>query len=119
MPLVFSTENKYAFSVNFRQDFQAQKVSWGWDIRERGEHPRFRANELDILNEDMEFNAFIETIRWFGLKLRFDAENILDITSTRDRIRYTGARDLTAVRFREDQIRTRSFRFAFSVNGSF
>ncbi len=119
MPLVFSTENKYAFSVNFRQDFQAEKVSWGWDIRERGEHPRFRANELDILDEDMEFNAFIETTRWFGLKLRFDAENILDITSTRDRIRYTGARDLTPVRFREDQIRTRSFRFAFSVSGSF
>jgi outer membrane receptor protein involved in Fe transport len=119
MPLVFNIENKYAFSVDFRQDFQTQRVSWGWDIRERGELPRFRANEIDILDEDVEFNAFIETTRWFGLKLRFDAENIFDITSTRDRTRFTGARDLTPVRFREDQIRTRSFRFAFSVSGSF
>ena len=119
MPLMFSTENKYAFSIDYRQDFQEQKVSWGWDIRERGKHPRFRANELDILNEDIEINSFIETTRWFGLKLRFDAENILDLTSTRDRIRYTGARDLTSVRFREEQIRKRSFRLAFSVSGSF
>ena len=119
MPLIFSTENDYAFSIDYRQDFQEQKISWGWDIRERGEHPRFRANELDILDEGMEFNTFIETTRWFGLKIRFDAENILDITSTRDRIRYTGARELTPVLFREEQIRNRSFRFAFSVSGSF
>lgn len=119
MPLIFTTENKYAYSVDFRQDFQAQRISWGWDIRERGEHPRFRANELDILDEGLEFNTFIETTRWFDLKLRFDAENILDITSTRDRIRYIGARELTPVRFREDQIRIRGFRFAFTVNGSF
>ncbi|NNE38829.1 MAG: TonB-dependent receptor, partial [Gammaproteobacteria bacterium] len=119
MPLDFNTENKYAFSVDFRQDFQAQKFSWGWDIRERGEHPRFRANELDILDEGLEFNTFIETTRWFGLKLRLDVENILNMSSTRDRIRYVGARELTPVRFREDQIRTRGFRFAFTVNGSF
>ncbi len=120
MPLIFNIiESKYALSVDFRQDFQAQRFAWGWDIRMRGKRPRFKVNELDIQDEDTEFNIFVETTRFFGLKSNVTFENIFDLTDTRDRTVFVGERDLSAVDFREFRTRQRSFRISFNVSGSF
>jgi hypothetical protein len=118
-PLGFRLENEYAITADFRQDFQALQYSWGWNIRERASRPKFRVDELDILNEGMEMNFFIETTRWFGLKMRFNAENVLDVSDVRDRTRYTGRRSITPVEFNEIRRRVRGFRISFVLSGNF
>jgi len=119
LPLIYRVENEYAITVNFRQDFEAARIAWGWEMRARGERPFFKVNELDVSDEGAEVNTFIETTRWFDTKIRFGAENILDLVETRDRTAFVGERDLSTVDFRELRSRTRGFRVALDVSGSF
>jgi len=118
-PLAFRVENQYAVTVDFRQDFEAAAVAWGWDVRTRGERPIFRVNELDIGDEGVEFNMFVETTRWLGLKVRLVAEDILDAPETRDRTIYEGLRNLSPVDSRELRERFRGVRMALTVSGNF
>jgi outer membrane receptor protein involved in Fe transport len=118
-PLAFRVENQYAVTVDFRQDFEAAAVAWGWDVRTRGERPIFRVNELDIGDEGVEFNMFVETTRWLGLKVRLVAEDILDAPETRDRTIYEGLRNLSPVDSRELRDRFRGVRVALTVSGNF
>jgi len=118
-PLGFRNENKYAISIDYRQDFQNLGYSWGWNINERAERPTFRVNELDILNEGMELNFFIETTRWFNVKMRFNAENVFDTSDIRDRTRFTGRRSLTPVDINELRRRIRGFRISYVLSGNF
>ena len=118
-PLDFETESQYAFAVDFRQDFSAARVAWGWDVRMRGERPIFRVNELDIGDDGTEFNVFIETTRWFDLKVGLIAGNILDAPEKRDRTIYEGLRELSPVESRELRSRFRGFRVDLTVSGNF
>ena len=118
-PLEFRVENEYAIAVDFRQDFEAARVAWGWDVRTRGERPIFRVNELDIGDDGTEFNVFIETTRWLDLKIHFVAGNILDAPETRDRTIYEGLRDLSPVESQELRSRFRGVRVDLTVSGNF
>ncbi|MEN8260624.1 MAG: TonB-dependent receptor, partial [Pseudomonadota bacterium] len=118
-PLAFDGENKYAFTIDFRQDFKAQRLAWGWDLRTRAEHPLFKVNELDILDEDVEFNVFVETTRWLGLKIRLHGQNLLNSSQLRDRTVFVGQRGLSSVDFRELEDNTDGRRIIFSLSGSF
>ncbi len=118
-PLEFRVENEYAITVDFRQDLEAARVAWGWDMRTRGERPIFRVNELDIGDDGTEFNIFIETTRWFDLKIDLVAGNILDTAETRDRTVYIAERDLSAVESHELRSRFRGFRVDLTVSGNF
>ncbi len=118
-PLAFRAENQYAITIDFRQDFEAAAVAWGWDVRTRGERPIFRVDELDIGDEGTEFNMFIETTRWLGLKVHLTAEDILDAPETRDRTIYAGLRNLSPVESRELRDRFRGVRVALTVSGNF
>ncbi|MGK0298385.1 MAG: hypothetical protein ACI9XC_002006 [Gammaproteobacteria bacterium] len=93
----FDVENKYAFSIDFRQDFEFARMAWGYIIQDRAERPRYKVNELEIFNEQIEINTFIETTRWFGIKIRLDFENITNFDETRDRTVYIDRRDLSPV----------------------
>ena len=118
-PLGFRNENNFAITIDYRQDFQKHQYSWGWNIRDRSERPKFRVDELDILTDEVELNFFIETTRWFNLKIRFNAENILDASDTRDRTRYTGLRGLTPVDVNEIRRRARGLRTSVVLSGNF
>jgi outer membrane receptor protein involved in Fe transport len=118
-PIAFYSESEYAISVDFRQDIEAARVAWGWDVRSSAERPIFRVNELDIGDEELEFNMFIETTRWLDLKVRFAAENIFDAAETRDRTIYVAERDLSPVESQELRSRVRGFRFELAVSGDF
>ncbi|MDH3531343.1 MAG: TonB-dependent receptor [Gammaproteobacteria bacterium] len=88
-------ENEYAYDIAFRQDFQDAKVAWGWDIAEQAERPRFKVNELEVYDEGMEVNVFVESTRWFGIKIRIEGRNLLNYTESRDRVLYAGERQLS------------------------
>jgi len=119
LPLVYRIENEYAFIVEFRQDFETTQWAWGWDVRERAERLFYKVNELEIGDEGTEFNLFVETTRWLGLKARFAVENILDVAQTRDRTFFAGGRDLSPVDGREFQHRVRALRLNLTVSGNF
>ncbi len=118
-PLPFDGENEYAFTLDFRQDFSAARVAWGWDLRTRAERPLFKVNELDIYDEGEELNIFIETTRWFGLKIRLHGQNLLNMSLLRDRTVFIGERRLSSVDFRELHDSTDGRRVIFSLSGSF
>jgi len=119
LPLAFRNENEYAITVDFRQDFEAARWAWGWDVRDRAERPFFKVNELDISDEGTEFNVFVETTRWFGVKANLAAENIFDLAETRDRKLFVGERGLSPVDTRELRSRVRGRRLNLTVSGSF
>ncbi|HET6629653.1 MAG TPA: TonB-dependent receptor [Woeseiaceae bacterium] len=118
-PIPFRDENRFAFGVAFRQDFQDARVSWGWDARARADRTRFLVNELDVYGDGTELNVFVETTRWFGRKISLSANNLLDFNFVRNRTIFTGERDLSPIARRELQDRTDGRRVLLTVSGSF
>ncbi|MBT8101192.1 MAG: TonB-dependent receptor [Gammaproteobacteria bacterium] len=118
-PLEYQVENEYAITVDFRQDFESSRIAWGWDVRARGERPSFKVNEVDIADDGTEFNIFVETTRWLGVKTNLAAENIFDAAETRARTIYVGERGLSAIDSMEYRRRKRGFRINLTVSGNF
>jgi outer membrane receptor protein involved in Fe transport len=115
----FRDENEYAFIADYRQDLEEARVAWGVNMGMRAKRPLYKVNELDVYDEGISLNAFVETTRWFGLKLRFQAENMPNLSQRRDRISYAGLRDLSAVDFREISVGREGVRLTFLTSGSF
>lgn len=115
----FRDENRYAFIADFRQDFEAARVAWGLNTGMRARRVLYKVNELDIYDEGITLNAFIESTRWFGIKMRLLAENIPDLSQQRDRSSFTGARNLSVVEFREITTGHEGVRLSFLTSGSF
>ncbi|NNE38924.1 MAG: TonB-dependent receptor [Gammaproteobacteria bacterium] len=113
---------EYIFDIAYRQDFEKQMISWGWDIAERGRRILFKVNELDVVDEgEMEFNAFIETTRWLNIKYRLEAQNILNLTEDRDRILFINTRNIMQdnISRREIRSRTKGFRLFLALSGTY
>ena len=117
--LLFKDMDRYAIDIDFRQDFEEAKVSWGWGVAERDERVLYKANELDIFDESFDVGLFIETTRWFGLKMSVEGQNLLDNKVVRDRTIFNGERDLTPVLRRELRSGHNGARALFKVVGSF
>jgi hypothetical protein len=115
----FRNENEYALIADFRQDFQAARWAWGWNVTVQAERPLFKVNELDIYRAGPELNVFVETTRWFGMKIRIEGANLTDVTETRDRTVFTGERDLSPVDFHQVRDYTKGRRIILFLSGSF
>jgi hypothetical protein len=115
----FNNENKYAVFVDYRQDFQTARVAWGWSIIERAERFLFKANELEIFDEGIALTAFIETTRWFGVKMQLSGKNILNFEEERIRTTFTDERDLSRLASTQLRHRTRGAQLFFTVSGAF
>jgi hypothetical protein len=118
-PLPFRQDLEYIIIVKYRQDFKEERISWGWEARERAERPRFKVNELEVFDEGIELNAFIETTRLWGLKIRVEGQDILDMNQSRDRIIYNGPRELSPVERTIVRDRNDGARLFVSVSGNF
>ena len=115
----FNSENEYAVDIVFRQDFQQAKVAWGWDIAEQADRPRFKVNELEVFNEGLETNVFVETTRWFGIKTRLEGSNLLDYNEVRDRYIYKGGREVSPLGSRILRERQECWRVTLFLSGNF
>ena len=111
--------SRYVYDAAFRQDLETYKVSWGTDIATQASRPRFKVNELEVFNEGLEFNAFVETSRWFGIKMRLEGNNLLDYYEKRDRTIYAGERELSSVSSTILRAREAGRRIKFVLSGSF
>jgi outer membrane receptor protein involved in Fe transport len=116
---IFDNDNELVAEIDFRQDFEEQNVAWGWNLRHEGDFPVHKVNEFDIRNKEPLVNFFIETTRWLGFKIRLDFNNVLDREQDRERIFYTGQRDLSPILRRQVQRRTEGREFGLSLSGSF
>jgi len=117
--VLFRNENKYAFDMDYRQDFEAARFSWGWGLAKRARRVVYRVNEHDIFSEGLDLTAFVETKRWLGLNMRLEGLNMLDSTQYRDRLVYVGGRTLSDVQRRELREGTNGVRVQLSVSGTF
>jgi hypothetical protein len=115
----FNRENEYAVQVSFRQDFRAARWAWGWNAGREAERPLYKVNELDVYDQELLIDAFVETTRWFGLKIRLEGTNLLNYDETRERTLYTGERVLSAVESRELRSRKPGRRVQITFSGSF
>jgi outer membrane receptor protein involved in Fe transport len=118
-PINFTNETEWTYIIDYRQDFQAQRISWGGRMADQAERPQFKTNELDIRDAGIRLGAFIETTRWWNMNIKLAAENILDFSKDRDRTVFTGLRDRSTVDFVEVERRTIGTDIILTVTGSF
>ena len=97
----FSFEDEYEYEIEYRQDFPAKKVSWGWSFGRNGRETGFGLDEITSFTYDPELDAFIETTRIKGVKVRFEVVDILNVKVVRDRTVFDGSRALGVPLFRE------------------
>jgi hypothetical protein len=118
-PFPFRDDLEYIAVVKFRQDFREERFAWGWEARERAQRPRFKVNELEILDEGADVTVFVETTRFLGLKLRVEGQNVLKNNQSRDRTIFQGRRDLSPLDHTIIRDRTDGTRAFISVSGDF
>lgn len=118
-PFSFREELKFISVIKYRQDFRDARVSWGTEVRARTERPRFKVNELEVFDEGVDLTSFIETTRYWGMKIRIEGQNILNINQSRDRYIYQGLRDLSPIRRTILRDRNDGARVIVLVSGNF
>jgi len=118
-PISFENETEWTYIIDYRQDFEASRFSWGWRAEDQAERLQFKTNEYDVRDAGLRLHAFVETSRWHDLNIRLAAENILNFNKTRDRLVFTGLRDRSPVDFREVEDRTIGVDIILTVSGSF
>lgn len=116
---IFDNDNAYVLEMDFRQDFEEQRVAWGWDVTQEAELKVFKVDELDIRDKGPVIGAFIETTRWLGMKARLEFINITNRKTDRLRTFYTGQRGLSTVSRVQVQDRTDGREIGLSLSGSF
>jgi hypothetical protein len=117
--IAFDNENRYALILDYRQDFEDARVAWGLNVGMRAKREVFKVNELDIYEEGVAFNGFIETTRWLGVKFRLVGENLSNLRQVRDRTIFVGERDLFPVDVRENNLGKEGVRITLAMSGSF
>ena len=115
----FRQGNKYVIDVSYRQDFEAERLAWGWRAAEQAERPAFKVNETEISDEGILFEVFVETTRWFGLKTRIEGRNLFKYHEIRDRTVFTGERELTTAASYLHRARDVGRRVNLVLSGSF
>lgn len=116
---IFENDNEYVAVVNFRQDFEESRIAWGWQTTLEADLPVYKVNEYDIREKQPDINLFLETTRWFGIKMRLEINNVLDKRKDRERIFYAGLRGSSPVVRRQIQDRYDGREFGLSLSGSF
>ena len=115
-----SNEQGWEAQVEFRQDLTEQRWAWGWDIFFADRRPFFGLDERNTSKSRPDFDAFLETTRFGGLRVRLGAENLLNEGVDRDRLVFAEARGPTApLRFRELRRRNNGREMFLSVSGTF
>jgi outer membrane receptor protein involved in Fe transport len=93
----FRQGNEYVIDVSYRQDFEEERIAWGWRMAEQAERPVFKVNEKELSDEGVLFSLFMETTRWFGIKARVEGHNLFNYHEKRDRTVYIGERELSLI----------------------
>lgn len=113
-----TNERGFTADIEFREDFQAARVAWGWVLEYRGDRTFFGVDELDTFDRDVNLDVFVETNRWLGVKMQVTLQNILDRNFTRDRRVFEGRRDGSSIAFREFRDRRHGLSLVLGITGT-
>lgn len=69
-----SNRNRRKLNFRFRQDITSHKIAWGVNLEGRFSEPKFFVDEVNFFRGNDRFTAFIETTRYFGMKIRLEFE---------------------------------------------
>ncbi len=114
-----SNERLWRIDVDFRQDIVAQKWAWGFDGTIRGDELAFGLDELDNNIRRPDLDAFIETTRVKGVKIRLEMGNVLNEGFDRERTVFLTERGSSDVNFQEIRERNIGRRLSLSISGNF
>jgi len=82
----FSDEFKEAWSISYRQDFPEAKFSYGFRYSDGGGGTAYRHNEISKRSrDDADVSVFVETSRFFGLRIRAGIDDAVPAEFSRDR----------------------------------
>lgn len=118
-PRTLSNERPWRYSIRFRQDAPAARLSWGWSVSDSAPEKFFGLDELVVVDEGVDLEAFIETTRIPGVKARLGVGNILNRDETRERIVFDGRRGLSPVAFSETRARDGGLSVSLTLSGTF
>ncbi|MEP1742915.1 MAG: TonB-dependent receptor [Kangiellaceae bacterium] len=104
--------------LKFRQDLIDDQWAWGVDYESHFLDEHFRAEERIIFKGNDRFHAFIETTRFFDLKIQLEVRQINTGEFTRSRYLFDGNRAGPLIES-EVSYRTREPEYKFSVWGTF
>ena len=115
----FSGQRRYALEGELRQDLV--DIGWAWGIESDyvDRAVRFELDELDIDDRGVDVEAFIETTRYFGVKMQLTIQNLLNREFLRDRSVFDGPRESSPLQFREVRDLRRGRSVVLSVSGAF
>ena len=106
------------YSINFRQDLPALKLAWGLGFEKASERRFFRVAERENFEEGPFLDAFVETTRFGGAKVRLFAHNLLDSEFRRER-RFFNPDRAGAFVFEEERERQFGRFVGIEVSGNF
>ena len=114
-----SGRRKFEVEGEFRQDLTGEGWAWGLETEYEDARVVYELDEIDINERGIDLGAFVETTRFFGVKVQLIAQNLLDRRFERSRLVFDGARDATDLSFREIRDRRRGRSVLLSISGSF
>lgn len=114
-----SGSRKFEVEGEFRQDLIGE--GWAWGVETEYEDARivYELDEIDVDERGVDLGAFIETTRFFGVKMQLIAQNLLDRRFERNRQVFDGARGAGQLSFQEIRDRRRGRSVLLSISGSF
>ena len=116
----FSGQRAYSLSGELRQDLIAQRWAWGVEADYVDEARDFGLDEIEIDDRGLDLDLFVETTRFWGVKMQLSAINLLDREFLRDRRLFDGPRTEDAnLSLRELRDRRRGRTLVFNVSGTF
>lgn len=115
----FSGESAFRVNTELRQELTAIQSAWGLSASYRDETIRYDVDELDIRSDGVDLELFIETTRFRRIKMRLEAENLLDRRFERDRRLFDISRIDPRPAFRELRDFRRGRSLILSLSGGF
>lgn len=76
-------------AIDFRQDVTDARFAWGLTYEPPSRTASFFANEAIIDRRGRRITAFVETTRFFGVKMQLEVRNIGQVQFPRDRLLFT------------------------------
>jgi outer membrane receptor protein involved in Fe transport len=114
-----SGRRKFEIEGEFRQDLIGEGWAWGLESGYEDARVVYELDEIDIDERGVDFAAFVETTRFFGVKMQLIAQNLLDRRFERSRRVFDGARGTDELSFEEIRDRRRGRSLLLSISGSF
>ncbi|GJL93760.1 MAG: TonB-dependent receptor [Hyphococcus sp.] len=119
VPRGFSNEQDWLASLEYRQDFRAHGVAWGWDLEIGAPEVEFGLDEFERQREGPDLDAYVEISRFKDVKLTVSLQNVLGAGEKRRREKFVGDRVLSTIEFIELRDRQYARTVTIQLSGSF